>query len=791
VNREAYLIDERTAEAQVFQAELPHWAWRYTQWLVERWRPYLDWPVLVVCMLLASLPTMALGENRLAELRRIQVGLDTIGTLAVLTTWLWLGWRRPHRAQGFPVLRAIGLFFLMLVTAVLVLSQLLMGWLPGLGELWWALRTGAWGGLGQELLGDWVVMGTRFVIWWQGVRAGGAAQDNLIFATLAGSLFWLIGVVTAWLARRHRQGFLAAVPVLWVLGLLLLYSTAGRGLMVVGMLLAVTLHLLLDQQNLMRRWRVQHLDYSPGLFWDRLVAASAIVALVVALAAVVPNWYFDKLIWAYYGLIEPFDQRLEGFRDQLFPDLKGASRLRAGGALDGLPNEFLLGAGVELGERIVMLVRTNDSAGYTDYPGSPLEAPPPPGHYMRGVTLTRYDGHGWSNPSDSQRQDYVANERWDSREPKGRKPLVQSVTLFFNASVLYGAPEQMEPGLAYDAEWRAEGDLVALWSRARNYSIVSSIPAVSEEQLASVPAWGENNPLPNDYAPHLQLPDTITDRTRQLAARLTAGLSSPHAQAQAIESYLRQYEYDLAVPEPPASVVDVADYFLFDLRKGYCDYYSTAFIVLARLAGLPARFATGYAVGTWDSIEQVWIVTEAEAHSWPEVYLPEYGWIPYEPTAGRPILARIGLPEFSNAPAIPVAPLAESPEASGRNWNWQIFVWLAPLAFLVWGGLVGWERWRIRREDPWQGLLRWGRRIGRPIAESETVLEYGRDLAGYILDRQIREQDTGRVAAREVTGLSHAVNTLRYGPAILRSSAITQAIEHWQRLQGYLGRLTK
>ena len=93
---------------------------------------------------------------------------------------------------------------------------------------------------------------------------------------------------------------------------------------------------------------------------------------------------------------------------------------------------------------------------------------------------------------------------------------------------------------------------------------------------------------------------------------------------------------------PPEGLSDVADYFLFDLQRGYCDYYATAFVVLARLAGLPTRFVTGFAPGNWSMNEQLWIVTEADAHSWPEVYFPEVGWVPFEPTGGRPALERIG-----------------------------------------------------------------------------------------------------------------------------------------------------
>lgn len=783
----AGLLNQRDWDTPIgpLAEDRPHWVWRLTEWVVATWRPYLGWPVFLVSLVLLLLPALGLGENRVAELRRIQAGVDLAGPLAVLTTWLWLGWRQPFNLREGQWWRVLGVGSGMAITAVLVLAQILVGWLPTLPELWNALRSNGWADLGGQIGRDWALIWTRFALWWQGVQTGGVAQDNLIFAALAGLLIWLCGVLLAILARRYQQGLLAAAPTLWLLGTLILYSTSGRSLMVVALLLTIALHFLLDQHTLVERWQRKGLDYSPGLLVDRSMTVLAVVAVIMMLAALLPNWYAESIVLRYYDFIEPFDRRLEAWRDRLFPDLKGASRLRAGGGLDGLPNEFLLSGDLSLGEQVVMRVRTND---YVEFNGPSFEQLAPPGHYMRGLTLAYYDGHGWSNPEKHERQEHNANERWDLRELKGRKPLVQSVTLLINSSILYGAAEQLEPGVDYEADLRGAGDLVALWSRARNYTLVSAIPAVSGEQLAATPAWGAAQPLPPGYEVHLQLPSTITDRTRQLATQLTAGLDSPFAKAQAIERYLRQYEYDLNVSKPPATVEDVADYFLFDLRKGYCDYYATAFIVLARLAGLPVRFATGYAVGHWNEIENLWLITEAEAHSWPEVYFPDYGWIPFEPTAGRPELARIGLPEFSVANNASL-PVPAPPDLPTPAWSWQMLVWLLPAILLGWGGVTLITQWQRRREDPWLALLRWGQRAGRPMQPGETVLEYGSNLAGYIVERQTREADVGRVAARAVAQLSSEVNKARYAPAAERNSALAQAAEHWQRVRGYLDRM--
>lgn len=766
--------------------ERPHFVLRTLYWLLDHYRPYLGWLVLGVCVLLTALPAQGLGENRVTELRRMQAGVDSVGPAAVLVTWLLLGWRQPRRLTRWRFLNVILLTLLLFLSGLVILSQALIRWLPGLGDLLTTIITGRLPTLGQQIVTDWLDLGTRFALWWQGVQAGGAAQDNLIFAALAGVLFWLFGVITALFVRHYRRGLPAATPLLWLLGTILLYSGVNRALMVSGVMLAVVLHLLLDQQQLTERWERLRLDYSSDLRWDRLMVVATVAGAIFVLAAVMPNLYSTALVERYYGWVAPVDKALEALQGRLFPDLVGLSRLHGRGTGDGLPNAFLLGGGGELGQNVIMQVRTNDSAGYEGYP---YDIAPPPGHYMRGATLTHYDGHGWSNQGDSQRIAEVANERWLDAPVTGRQLLVQSVTMVVGASVLYAAPEPIEPGVDYQAEVRADGDLVALWQRARNYTVVSSIPAVSEAMLAAAPAWGAERPLPPGYEIHLALPDTITDRTRQLAAELTADQPTPFAKARAIELFLRQYAYDLTVPAPPSDVVDIVDYFLFDLQRGYCDYYATAFIVLARLNGLPARFATGYAPGYWDAADQLWVVTEEQAHSWPEVYFPDYGWVPFEPTAGRAELTRIGYSPTTAGVAAPrTLPAASATPKTGLAWNWQMLVWLAPLAILLWGAWLGWQRWQRRREDPWLALLNWGQRLGRPLAPGETVLEYGDALAAHVVT-QPQFADAGRVAAREILALSRQVNALRYAPAALRTEATVHIRDHWTRLRGYLPQL--
>ena len=101
----------------------------------------------------------------------------------------------------------------------------------------------------------------------------------------------------------------------------------------------------------------------------------------------------------------------------------------------------------------------------------------------------------------------------------------------------------------------------------------------------------------------------------------------------ALERFLQQYPYSLDPTILPPAGADPVDHFLFELKQGYCDYYASAMVVLARTVGLPARFASGYAVQPADEAGRQTIY-RINAHSWAEIYFAGFGWIEFEPTAG-------------------------------------------------------------------------------------------------------------------------------------------------------------
>ncbi len=128
----------------------------------------------------------------------------------------------------------------------------------------------------------------------------------------------------------------------------------------------------------------------------------------------------------------------------------------------------------------------------------------------------------------------------------------------------------------------------------------------------------------------LELPDNITERTRDLSRRITEGMPTPFEKAKAIETFLRvKYQYQLDYPPAPLGQ-EPNDWFLFDTKTGICGNFNSAFVILARASGIPARLATGYYLLPGAGESQP--VYSSQAHAWSEVGFAETGWLVFEAT---------------------------------------------------------------------------------------------------------------------------------------------------------------
>ena len=187
----------------------------------------------------------------------------------------------------------------------------------------------------------------------------------------------------------------------------------------------------------------------------------------------------------------------------------------------------------------------------------------------------------------------------------------------------------------------------------------SRIPIFSEAQLTQA--------KPAEASGYLQLPDDLPPRIRELALEFKRDYDNPYLRARAIENYLKtDYSYAYSQPGGPRLQAgqDPVDWFLFESKEGTCGQFSSAFVLLARSAGIPARVVTGWAIGDVEASQAVY---SDQAHQWAEVPFQHLGWVTFEPTASGSARSRapehqVWKDELNRLAGL----LADSPEANVR-----------------------------------------------------------------------------------------------------------------------------
>jgi protein-glutamine gamma-glutamyltransferase len=140
---------------------------------------------------------------------------------------------------------------------------------------------------------------------------------------------------------------------------------------------------------------------------------------------------------------------------------------------------------------------------------------------------------------------------------------------------------------------------------------------------------------PRSLPQYLQLPG-FDSRIARLAMQATRESAGRYEKTRALERYLQSnYQYSLDLQEIPDSQ-DPVSAFLFETRKGHCEYFASAMTIMLRSLGIPARLVIGFRSGEYNNIGDNWIVRQYDAHSWVEAYIPPYGWIEFDPTAPDP-----------------------------------------------------------------------------------------------------------------------------------------------------------
>ena len=487
----------------------------------------------------------------------------------------------------------------------------------------------------------------------------GATADNHVFLFLLALLTWILAHYAAWAVFRRRQVWWAII--LWGAALLTNMTYAPENLTIYLILFLLAALMMVVRANLAiyeEDWRRAHVSYSSELISGFLRAGLMISLIAILLAWVAPVALASRPLQPLWDKIgEPW-RRLQEESSRIFEGLN-------------YQNEPPL---IALGDRRMWF---GGPVSLEDVPVADVEAET--GRYWRVMVFHEYTGDGWAT-SDPDIVLIGANEQ-DLAAPtlSLRASLTQTITVFrdwptiepliaaaqplrsvlpLRASVTFLNQPGLEPEETDDAIWQfspdeaqsvlptpaplpqAPSDPSAIYSRLTlfagdTYTVTSSLTEVDQNSLREA-----GTDYPRTVAPrYLQLPDSLPERVRLLAEQLTEGIDTPYDKAKAIESALRKIPYDDQI-EAPGLTQDGVDYFLFEVKAGYCDYYASAMVVLLRSVGVPARYVRGYSEG--EAEDGVFHLLESDGHAWPEVYFPQYGWVEFEPTGGEPTLDRPG-----------------------------------------------------------------------------------------------------------------------------------------------------
>lgn len=573
---------------------------------ITRSNRWWDLPAALLLAVVLTISFSRLLATEWTEGLRIIYIIVYVGLLAGFA----LGYSQfsPRRVTFFAV--AYGLF--------VIIWQL--GTLLGHGILW-TERIQSLGGRLGEIIGQ--------------LYQQQAVSDNLLFLTLMAILFWALSIYAGYSFTRHGNPWRIVIPVGIVLVLIHSYDalldsrTWYLVIFIFFSLMFVARLVYVRQRN---QWKDNNTYMPPYLAIDfiRLTVVTIIVLLIFAWAVPGLAKALPAAQDAWRQVKQPWSQVRNTF-DNAFASLRST----VGIVTDYYGPNLSLGRGNRMSDSQIFSVIT------------PTDPPDGTRFYWRARVYDTYE-NGWR--SNFLTDETVNSENFDLNFPDTSDDVTDPSTFSFTTGshiatlltahqpVWVSRPAKLE--LTYNPDGTADVGLIRADPPLRageTYTVRSSLNQVTIADLRNAgtdyPDWVRSK--------YLQIPENITPRTIELAQRIALGEETPYDIATAMTRYLRtNIEYSETVPPLPNDQ-ELIDWFLFDIKQGFCNYYATAEVIMLRSLGIPARLGVGYAQGEpIEGVPDAFNVRQRDAHAWPEVYFPGIGWVEFEPTASQPRLSR-------------------------------------------------------------------------------------------------------------------------------------------------------
>ena len=333
-----------------------------------------------------------------------------------------------------------------------------------------------------------------------------------------------------------------------------------------------------------------HRGAAPGAVWPPIITASKLFLQALPLL-ILFFLLFPRINTGLRFELRPFRSANTGFSDRLSPG------------------------------SIAALANSSEIAFRAEFPGTNTRPPGP--MYWRGVVMWRCNGMEWRAPYDPRPKtppstpDVAGSGSVSVQSPNARE-IQQRITL---------APHGARWMFALDHPIKtARGAMLArgdyLWSfqpirKSRQYEVVSS-----ESTAHDISA--------KERSDALEVPAAISPAVRDLAYSWTVRNHDARGVVTSALQFFRTQGFGYSLT--PGEYHNL-DEFLFRGRVGFCEHYATSFATLMRLAGIPARVVVGYLGGEYNDLGHFFLVRQADAHAWCEIWLPENGWTRVDPTA--------------------------------------------------------------------------------------------------------------------------------------------------------------
>jgi transglutaminase-like putative cysteine protease len=561
-------------------------------------------------------------------------GLWWIGLCASLIGYLLTRSRMPGWTSAFLLPIMGGLLLVLTIGRLIIPLRTLLSALvpPAIDNSAYARGlAAAWNGI--EIAASSLV--TRFSVWSTAFSGRRLTNDTIMNTLVWGSVLWLVAGWAGWWVGRYKVAVASLVPAAGLLGGLYYYYNLKSIAFLA--LLGGTIVLLEGVSGFgvaFQRWQKKRLDRAEYVTQETLINILGMAFLLMVTGWALASIPLEKITDNIQKYLE---ERRNGNSSQTTnqEQIPSAPMIFQNRFPSMTTINFEVAGYPKLTDQIVMYVSVE---GYQPRPDTAQNDPQAQSiaqpYYWRTLTYDEYEIDGWHNSINGV-NDYTAGDALPSGQLVSSTSVYQLVRQHVKyvdtqGGLVVTAGQMITLDQAYYVYWRSPGDMISAQTEALDYTVDSRLPTATADQLRQA-----GTDYPASLNKYLQLPDGLPLRVSTLAFDLTATQLTPYDKVIAIQTYLRSFPYTLDVPAPPEGR-EITDFFLFDLKKGYCDYYATAMAVMARVIGVPARLVTGFSSGRYDEQTGSFVVKANNAHAWVEIYFPGTGWVEFEPTAGSP-----------------------------------------------------------------------------------------------------------------------------------------------------------